>query len=218
LRKEISMDLSKFREKYTQNSLDTKDVDSNPIEQFKKWMQEAINSECPEPNAMTLATVDSEGAPHARIVLLKGITETGLIFYSNYDSAKATEMSSSNKVSLVFNWLNLHRQVRIEGLVTKTNRETSETYFQSRPRGSQIGAYVSEQSQVIKDRAYLEERLKIYESKFKGLDTIPVPENWGGFHVEANLIEFWQGRRSRLHDRLRFTKNDVSWQIDRLAP
>jgi len=212
------MDLSNLREKYSQDSLSKKDVNQNPIIQFKKWMSEAIESECPEPNAMTLATVDSKGAPHARIVLLKGITETGFIFYTNYNSAKAKEISHSGKISLVFNWLKLHRQVRIEGSASKTNRETSQAYFKKRPRGSQIGAYVSEQSKVISDRTYLENRLAEFEKKFENNESIPAPEHWGGFHVEANMVEFWQGRRSRLHDRIKYTKTQDDWTIERLAP
>lgn len=210
-------EIQKLREDYQKGSLDESDVDRNPYEQFKKWLDEAVTSEVPEPNSMSLATVDASGKPHARIVLLKGIDERGFIFYSNYDSDKGNQMDGNPNISLCFLWKELERQVRISGKVTRLDREESEEYFKSRPRMSQLGALASNQSEEIESRAVLEERFSSFEAKYEGKE-IPMPEQWGGYMVEPTEIEFWQGRRSRLHDRIVFSQDSSNWKIKRLSP
>lgn len=210
-------EIQKLREDYQKGSLDESDVDRNPYEQFKKWLDEAVTSEVPEPNSMSLATVDASGKPHVRIVLLKGIDERGFIFYSNYDSDKGNQMDVNPNISLCFLWKELERQVRISGKVTRLDREESEEYFKSRPRMSQLGALASNQSEEIESRAVLEERFSSFEAKYEGKE-IPMPEQWGGYMVEPTEIEFWQGRRSRLHDRIVFSQDNSNWKIKRLSP
>lgn len=210
-------EIQKLREDYQKGSLDESDVDRNPYEQFKKWLDEAVTSEVPEPNSMSLATVDASGKPHVRIVLLKGIDERGFIFYSNYDSDKGSQMDVNPHISLCFLWKELERQVRISGKVTRLDREESEEYFKSRPRMSQLGALASNQSEEIESRAVLEERFSSFEAKYEGKE-IPMPEQWGGYMVEPTEIEFWQGRRSRLHDRIVFSQDNSNWKIKRLSP
>lgn len=210
-------EIQKLREDYQKGSLDESDVDRNPYEQFKKWLDEAVTSEVPEPNSMSLATVDASGKPHVRIVLLKGIDERGFIFYSNYDSDKGSQMDVNPNISLCFLWKELERQVRISGKVTRLDREESEEYFKSRPRMSQLGALASNQSEEIESRAVLEERFSSFEAKYEGKE-IPMPEQWGGYMVEPTEIEFWQGRRSRLHDRIVFSQDNSNWKIKRLSP
>ena len=212
----MDKNISDLRENYTLKSLDLKDLQANPITQFKTWFDEARTSKLPEPNAMNLATV-SNGKPSARIVLLKDIKENGFVFFSNYDSNKGKAMEENPFVSLTFLWIELERQVRIEGRVQKMPDSYSTPYFHSRPRTSQMGAWVSPQSQIIPNREFLEEELLRVSERFEG-KKIPKPENWGGFLVVPEMIEFWQGRPSRLHDRLRYTQKDNIWQIERLAP
>jgi len=213
------MDISNLREQYTLSSLSKSDVHADPIEQFKKWLQEAMHSESPEPNAMSLATVDKNGAPSVRIVLLKEVSPLGFIFYTNYESKKANDMDINKNIAAVFNWLELHRQVRIEGQVSKISRAHSEKYFHSRPRKSQIGAVVSQQSSPIESRKILEEKQALITQQMEGLEKIPMPNNWGGYLIEPQMIEFWQGRRSRLHDRIQYSKlDDKTWSIQRLSP
>ncbi len=212
------MDISNLREQYKLSTLSKKDVLANPIEQFKIWFQQAIQSESPEPNAMTLATVNADGKPSARIVLLKEVTDLGFIFYTNYESKKAQDMESNQNVATVFNWLELQRQVRIEGVVSKISREQSKKYFHSRPRNSQIGAVVSEQSSPIDSRKTLEDKLNSINLSFAGMENIPLPENWGGYLILAHRIEFWQGRRNRLHDRIVYSQEGKKWKIERLSP
>jgi len=213
------MDISHLREQYKLASLSKKDVRASPIEQFKIWMEAAIASASPEPNAMSLATVDKDGKPSARIVLLKEITDEGFIFYTNYKSKKANDMQSNAHVAMVFNWLELQRQVRITGVISKISREHSEKYFHSRPRKSQLGAIVSEQSKQIDSRKVLEDKLEEITAHFEGIETIPIPDNWGGYLVSPQTIEFWQGRRSRLHDRIQYSKVESGkWEIQRLCP
>lgn len=211
-------DIQNLREDYQHAELDEKSVSMNPFDQFHDWFSDSLKANLKEPNAMTLATVASDGFPSARIVLLKGFDKDGFVFYTNYDSRKGKELMLNNKAALVFHWVELERQVRIEGLVIKTSRETSEKYFRTRPRGSQLGALSSPQSSVISDRSVLEIKAEKMKAAYSDLE-IPLPKNWGGFVVQPHQIEFWQGRRSRLHDRILYQKNESGiWEIVRLAP
>lgn len=188
------------------------------MRQFGKWFEEAVAANHPEPNALTLSTVSADGRPSARIVLLKGIENKKFIFYTNYQSQKGKELDNNPACALTFFWPALERQVRVEGIVGRCSEETSLTYFQSRPYESQIGAWASPQSTVIANRNILEERVRQLHKKYEGKEKLPKPKQWGGFEVDPLKIEFWQGRPSRLHDRIVFTKIDGQWQIHRLAP
>lgn len=213
------MDIANLRQDYRLQSLDITDVANNPFEQFTKWFQEALNAAVLEPNAMTLATATPEGRPSARIVLLKDIENQGFVFYTNYESQKGQELLANPYAALCFNWLDLQRQVRIEGAVEKHSAAASTAYFESRPKGSQIGAWASPQSHVVANRAVLEAQYADIEARYATAETLPRPDHWGGFIVKPTVIEFWQGRSSRLHDRLRYTlQTDGSWTIERLAP
>jgi len=186
---------------------------------FRRWWHEAIESEIDETNAMTLATVNQSGQPSARIVLLKGLHPDGFEFFTNYQSQKAMDMEANQHVALLFFWKELERQVRIEGIVEKVSRERSEAYFQSRPRGSQIGAWSSPQTQVIPERSVIENNIKTTEEKYAELDPLPLPDHWGGYLVRPHQYEFWQGRADRLHDRFRYQSGTSGiWHIERLAP
>lgn len=214
----MSRSIADIRKDYMLHSLSEKDVASNPIDQFTRWWDDALNSEIEEVNAMTLATVTSEGFPAARIVLLKGYTREGFVFFTNYESHKGKELANNPRACLVFFWKALERQVRIEGLVEKVSAAESEAYFQSRPVGSRIGAWASPQSTVISGREVIENNVVELEKKYANT-AIPRPEHWGGYIVKPVNIEFWQGRSSRLHDRILYTaQKDLSWKIDRLAP
>ncbi|NII82498.1 pyridoxamine 5'-phosphate oxidase [Pedobacter riviphilus] len=209
--------LQNLRQDYKSASLDESDVDQDPIIQFKNWFQHAIDAQIYEPNVMTLATADKAGRPDARIVLLKGVDTDGFRFFTNYLSAKGKELKRNPYAALVFFWPELERQVRIEGTVEKLDKETSEEYFNTRPVDSQIGAVASPQSQVIPNRAFLEE--KVEELKAKSANKgIAKPAHWGGYIVKPTRIEFWQGRSSRLHDRINFEKVKGIWTKTRLAP
>ena len=211
--------LADLRKDYSKKQLDISDVVAHPIEQFKVWFEEAQKSKILEPNAMTLATATPDGFPSARIVLLKDLNENGFIFYTNYKSHKGKELAKNPNAALVFCWLGLERQVRIEGVIKKVDRNNSKTYFQSRPKKSQMGAWVSSQSKVIKSRGVLEENMTALEKKYQDEDVLPCPPHWGGYQLEPNLIEFWQGRRSRLHDRIQYKLlKSGKWKIQRLAP
>jgi len=194
------------------------DIEENPIIQFEKWFKQAIDAQILEPNAMTLATASPNGVPQARIVLLKEFDTQGFVFYSNYDSQKGNALLENPYAALVFFWGDVERQVRIEGVVERVSEQQSIAYFKTRPLGSKLGAIVSPQSSEIPDRKFLENRLQKLEKQYADIE-IPKPENWGGFRVIPNKIEFWQGRRNRLHDRLVYShQKDGSWKITRLAP
>ncbi len=209
--------IANIRKDYKLQSLHENEVATNPIHQFTTWWNEAISSNIDEVNAMTLATASAEGKPDARIVLLKGYDENGFVFFTNYQSRKALELAANPFATLVFFWKELERQVRIEGLVEKIPTADSDAYFNSRPVGSRIGAWASPQSTVISDRSLLEENVKQLELTYSETE-IPRPEHWGGYLVKPTQIEFWQGRSSRLHDRIRYALNNNNWVIERLAP
>jgi pyridoxamine 5'-phosphate oxidase len=209
--------LQNLRQDYRSAELSEQDIDQNPIAQFKTWFQQALDAQLYEPNVMTLATASAEGVPSARIVLLKGFDEEGFVFYTNYESHKGRELQENPRAALVFFWAELERQVRIEGTVSKVDPAVSTAYFHSRPHGSQIGAMVSPQSQVIKSRTELENHIVILKEKNDGQE-VPRPAYWGGYVVKPSTIEFWQGRPSRLHDRIRYKFIEGTWIIDRLAP
>jgi pyridoxamine 5'-phosphate oxidase len=213
----MKQDIAQIRQEYTLQSLDNQDVSPNPFAQLEKWLEEAINAEVPEPTAMTLATVDTEGMPSARIVLLKGADESGLVFFTNYASTKGKAIAAHSQVCLNFFWAELQRQIRVLGKIEKVSEAESIDYFQSRPRASQIGAWVSPQSQAIPSREWLEEKFIELEQKYAG-QSIPKPEHWGGYRVIPHYFEFWQGRPSRLHDRIVYEKTADIWQIKRIAP
>src|SRR6056297_1742252 len=209
--------LQKLREDYSKHSLDESDVNSDPVEQFESWMKEAMNAEVPEPNAMTLSTVDANNKPHSRVVLLKGIEEGDFVFYTNWQSEKGSELEQNPNAALCFLWLELERQVRIEGVAEKLSQEESEEYFKKRPYKSQIGALASNQSSVVPNREFLEKRFEELEEKYNEGD-VPKPESWGGYRIKPEILEFWQGRRSRLHDRIKYEKVGNKWDIKRLSP
>ena len=214
------MTIEEMRKNYAKAGLEEKDIDPDPMVQFESWFQQANQPDLPdwmEVNAMTLSTSDGEGNLTSRVVLLKGIEDGKLFFYTNYDSAKANQMATSAKVALCFFWPHLERQVRIVGTVAKTDPERSESYFAARPRGSQLGAHVSKQSSVVTDRAELETRMKELEQQYEGKD-VPCPENWGGYEVTPTEFEFWQGRPSRLHDRVCYLQESKTWSVVRLSP
>ena len=210
--------IADLRKEYSSRSLLETDIDLNPISQFQQWWTEAINSQIEEANAMTVATASSDGIPAARIMLLKGFDETGFAFFTNYKSYKAMHLEENPKACLVFFWKELERQVRITGLVKKIPEQDSDEYFLSRPSGSQVGAWASNQSQIIESREWLEKRYLQLSEQFKHKD-VERPEFWGGYKLTPVIIEFWQGRPSRLHDRIQYSlTEDGSWKIERLSP
>ena len=211
-------DIHALRQNYTRAELDESEVGRNPIQLFKQWFGEAQHTNILEPNAMVLSTVSADLRVHARTVLLKEITESGFVFYTNYESAKAMDIEHSAHVSITFLWKEMERQIRIEGMAQKISVERSEKYFQSRPRGSQLGAWASPQSDIISDRSVLHDNLNELEQKYPEGTQIPIPPQWGGYEIMPDFVEFWQGRESRLHDRLAFTTEDGEWKVVRLAP
>ena len=203
---------------YTRGALDEAGADPNPFRQFATWVADAQAANIPDPNAMTVATATPDGRPSARIVLLRGYDERGFVFYSNYESRKGQELATNPVAALIFFWPALERQIRVTGAVAQASRDETDRYFRGRPRGSRLGAWASPQSAVITGRAEVEDRLHGLEQQYPG-DDIPTPPHWGGYRVAPDAFEFWQGRPSRLHDRLRYTRQpDGSWRIDRLAP
>ena len=208
-----------LRQDYVSDSLNISDMDTEPASQFHHWFQDALKADIPEPNAMTLATATPDGKPSARVVLLKDYSPNGFTFFTNYGSRKAAELDRNPQVALAFLWLGLHRQVRIEGQVERLSATASQAYFQSRPRGSQVGAWASPQSSVLADRTWLLGRVEAIEKQYEGQENLPLPEFWGGYLVKPTLFEFWQGQTSRLHDRFQYTpKEDGGWLVQRLAP
>jgi pyridoxamine 5'-phosphate oxidase len=212
------MKVSDVRREYSLAGLSEEDLAADPITQLRLWLDEARAVLPEEFTAMILATADAGGRPAARVVLLKGLDERGLVFYTHYDSDKGRDLAANPRAALVFYWAPLDRQVRIEGTVEKTSREESEAYFASRPRGSQLGAWASHQSRPLNGREELERQVEAAAERFADGD-IPLPDGWGGFRVRPEVVEFWQGRPSRLHDRLRYVQDpEVGWRVERLAP
>lgn len=211
------MDPTDIRMEYNAGPLEEAAMDADPTVQWQGWFDAAAAAEVHEPNAMVLATVDATGWPQARNVLLKGADEYGFTFFTNYESAKAAEIEANSRATLLFSWLPMHRQVRIVGMITRTSDEENDAYFESRPRGSQIGAWASPQSDLIADRSVLEQAVVDVEARF-GDGPVDRPPQWGGYRVAPVLFEFWQGQPSRLHDRLRYVFRDSTWQLERLAP
>jgi len=206
-----------MRREYTRAALAEADVDADPVVQFGRWFEQAERSGLLEPNAMTLATATPDGRPSARMVLLRGFDERGFCFYTNYESRKAAELAANPRAALVFWWAELERQVRIEGTVERTSRAESEAYFASRPPGSQLSAAASPQSRVIADRAVIERRVAELATAVPD-GPVPLPDFWGGYRLAHEVVEFWQGRPNRLHDRLRYRRAGETWRIERLAP
>lgn len=212
------MNIADLRREYHLASLSENDVDPNPLRQFGQWLEEALRAELPEPTAMTLATVDAEGRPSARIVLLKGV-DSGFLFYTNYRSRKGRDLDVRTDAALLFHWVELERQVRIEGTVERLAGPASDAYFASRPRLSRLGAWASPQSAVIESRDWLEHSVAAQSERFAAAgEAIPRPPHWGGYRLMPLFMEFWQGRSSRLHDRLRYCRSGKTWRIERLAP
>ncbi len=209
--------IADLRREYAHARLDEKDLSHDPIVEFARWFADAQAVRVEEPNAMVLATATSDGAPSARVVLLKGFDERGFVFFTDYRSRKGSELEHNPRAALVLYWSELERQVRITGAVERTSAEDSEAYFRSRPLGSRLGAWVSHQSVVIPSRTVLEQGLGEVERRF-GDGEVPLPPHWGGFRVKPETIEFWQGRENRLHDRVRYVRESVKWRIERLAP
>lgn len=213
----MSLDITALRNEYTRSSLDVDSVSSTPIDQFTTWFKEAQTLEVQEPNAMILGTANANGLVTQRTVLLKRFSEDGFVFFTNYLSQKGKQMAENTQVSLLFPWISLERQVIIAGTVTKVSRKESEVYFKSRPYASQLGAWASQQSQPVPSRAYLERELRLLQEKYPE-GQVPLPEHWGGYLVAPSSVEFWQGRASRLHDRIVYELQDGQWHTKRLSP
>ena len=217
-----TQDLGALRREYGDRGLDTPDLEPDPIGMFRRWLDDTVASGLHEPNAMVVSTVSADGRPSSRMVLLKGLDTRGFVFYTNYESRKGEEIDANPHVSLLFPWQDLQRQVRVEGTASRVSREESEAYFAERPRESQLGAWASPQSRVVASRNALDERYGGVLAQFVDVDDVPLPPQWGGFRVEPEVLEFWQGRKGRMHDRLVYRRaaDDPSapWTVDRLAP
>ncbi len=209
--------IARLRQEYTRDGLSESDTGRDPVELFRRWFDEARVADLHEPNAMTVATTTADARPSARVVLLKGFDRRGFVFYTNYEGGKAREIEENPRAALLFYWGELERQVRIEGRAERVSAEESDAYFASRPRGSQLGAWASEQSRTVLDRTTLEERLREVEAEYEGRE-VPRPSHWGGYRVAPESFEFWQGRENRLHDRLEYRRAGEGWGIERLQP
>ncbi|PID46095.1 MAG: pyridoxamine 5'-phosphate oxidase [Proteobacteria bacterium] len=212
------MNIADYRREYTLNGLSRADLESDPFRQFDRWFSQALESDYPDANAMSLATVSADGKPSIRTVLLKGFDGKGFVFFTNYDSDKAKDIAENEQVSLLFPWLQLDRQVEVCGIAKKVSDAESSEYFSSRPLGSQLGAWASHQSQPIEARKDLLKQLDVVTERFKDSEAIPRPEHWGGYRVIPESIEFWQGRENRLHDRFEYRLDGDEWQLRRLQP
>jgi pyridoxamine 5'-phosphate oxidase len=211
------VELADLRKEYTQQGLHETEADDDPVEQFRRWFEQAVSAQLPEPNAMTLATCTPDGRPSARIVLLKGYNGNGFTFFTSYEGRKAKELDSNPRAALVFYWPELERQIRIEGNIERTSSEESDAYFATRPRNSQLGAWASSQSSVVASREVLERRWAELQARYAN-QPVPRPPHWGGYRLIPTVFEFWQGRPSRLHDRLRYRRSPTGWVRERLSP
>ena len=215
-------DLGRLRREYGDHGLDTPDLTGDPVSMFRRWLDDTVASGLHEPNAMVVSTVSAEGRPSSRMVLLKGLDDGGFVFFTNYESRKAAEIAENPAVSLLFPWHDLQRQVRVDGTATKVSTEESEAYFAERPRESQLGAWSSPQSRVVASRSALDERYGGVLAQFADVGDVPLPPFWGGYRVAPDAVEFWQGRKGRMHDRLVYRRTHADphapWTVDRLAP
>ncbi len=214
---EVSNYLNSVRHDFSNKPFDESDASDNPMHQFAEWFEEAVGAQVLDPKAMVISTVDNEGMPHSRVVYNRGIRESGIVFYTNYNSQKGGHLDQNNRISVNYFWPELERQIRFNGTVEKLTDEESNTYFKGRPRASKIGAWASEQSDVIAERSLLEHRVRQFTAKFEG-EEVPRPPHWGGYLIRIALAEFWQGRPSRLHDRIRYELRNGEWTKARLAP
>ena len=210
-------DVADLRKEYTRAGLAESDVAADPIEQFRRWFDAALDAGLHEPNAMTVATATRDGSPSARVVLLKGFDSRGFVFYTNYEGRKGRELEENPRAALLFYWGELERQVRIEGTVSRVSEEESDAYYASRPRGSRLGAWASQQSRTVEGRGFLEDRIGDLEAEYEGRE-VPRPPFWGGYRVWPEVVEFWQGRENRLHDRIVYRRQGGGWGIERLQP
>ena len=213
----MARNVADLRKEYTRAGLTESDMDPDPVEQFRRWFDEALAAGLHEPNAMIVATASPDGLPSARVVLLKGFDDRGFVFYTNYEGRKGRELEENPRAALLFYWGELERQVRIEGTASRVSEEESDAYYAGRPRGSRLGALASEQSRVVGSREVLEGRIRNLEAEYEGRD-VPRPAFWGGYRVEPEAMEFWQGRENRLHDRLVYRRGEVGWKMERLQP